>query len=172
MAVSSSASEKLTLRRRLSDWLSGKRSRALHFEALEHPPEEMREKVLRGLKTYNDQFLTSKDRVPVGVFVRDDAGRIRGGATGQIAWDWLHVELLWVDDGLRNDGIGSRLLAQIERMALSRGVYRFRLSTASFQAREFYQKQGYEVFAILEDSPPGHTDYSMKKIIDLSGGEN
>ncbi|MEO1034425.1 MAG: GNAT family N-acetyltransferase [Pseudomonadota bacterium] len=165
-------SEKLSLKRRLSDWLGGKRARTLHFEAMEHPPSDMTEKVLRGLMTYNNQFLDSKLRVPVGVYVRDDAGRIRGGATGQIAWDWLHVELLWVDDELRSEGIGSRLLAQIERMALSRGVHRFRLSTASFQAREFYQKQGYEVFAVLEDSPPGHTDYSMKKIIDLSGGES
>lgn len=164
--------QKLSLKRRLSDWLSGKRAQTLHFEAMEHPPPDLREKVLRGLTSYNDQFLESKLRVPVGVFVRDDAGRIRGGATGQIAWDWLHVELLWVDDDLRGDGIGARLLAQIERLALSHGVYRFRLSTASFQAREFYQKQGYEVFAVLEDSPPGHSDFSMKKIIDLTGGDD
>ncbi len=161
----------LQLKRRLSDWLTGKRAKTLHFEAMEHPPEEIRDQVHRAMVAYNDQFLPSSLRVPVGVFVRDDTGRIRGGACGQIGWDWLHTDLLWVDEALRGEGIGSRLLAQIERMALRKGVYRFQLSTTSFQARDFYLRNGYEVFATLEDHPPGHTDYYLKKVIDLSGGE-
>lgn len=161
----------LKLRRRLSDWLSGKRAKTLHFEALENPAAEDVLKVRTSLQAYNDTYLEAPLRLPLGVFVRDDVGRLQGGATGSITWDWLHIELLWVDESLRTDGIGSRLLAQLERLALARGVFRFRVSTASFQALEFYQKNGYEIFAELSDCPPGHTDYSLRKVIDLSGGE-
>ncbi len=161
----------LQLRRRLSDWLNGKRAKTLHFEAIENPPPELRDQVQRSLVSFNDQHLPSTLRLPVGVFVRDDAGRLRAGACGYICWDWLETELLWVDDSLRADGIGSRLLAQLERMALSKGVYRFKVLTASFQALDFYKKNGYEVYATLEDCPPGHTEYSLRKVIDLSGSE-
>jgi len=39
------------------------------------------------------------------------------------------------------------------------------LETASFQAREFYEKQGYEVFGELDDFPKGHTMFYMKKVL-------
>jgi len=37
------------------------------------------------------------------------------------------------------------------------------LETASFEARPFYEKLGYEVFAALEDYPPGHTKFYLRK---------
>jgi hypothetical protein len=37
------------------------------------------------------------------------------------------------------------------------------LSTFSFQARPFYEKLGYEVFATLEDCPVGHCEYFLRK---------
>lgn len=162
---------KLTLKRRMSDWLRGTRASALHFEAMENPPEESCQAVYRGLVAYNQQFIGVMDHTPVGSFVRDDTGRIRGGATGKIGWGWLTLDLLWIDENLRGTGVGSRLLAQIERLALKRGIYRFKVSTASFQALDFYKTNGYELYATLEDHPPGHTDYSLKKVIDLAGGD-
>jgi hypothetical protein len=37
------------------------------------------------------------------------------------------------------------------------------LSTFGFQARPFYEKMGYEVFATLEDCPVGHCEYFLRK---------
>ena len=31
--------------------------------------------------------------------------------------------------------------------------------------KEFYEKQGYEVFGVLEDCPKGHCRYYLKKVI-------
>ena len=39
------------------------------------------------------------------------------------------------------------------------------LDPFDFQAKEFYEKNGFEVFGILENCPPGHTRYYMKKEI-------
>jgi hypothetical protein len=37
------------------------------------------------------------------------------------------------------------------------------LETLSFQARGFYERYGYSVFGELDDFPPGHRKYFLKK---------
>ena len=160
----------MSLKRRLSDWLSGGRTSKLQVEAVENPPDDACAAVRRGLVEYNEQFTGKVPQTPVGVFVRDEAGRVRGGATGYLGWGWLYTERIWVEESLRSKGIGSKIMAHLERLALTQGIYRFQTATTSFQALEFFEKNGYEVFATLKDYPPGHTDYSLKKVIDLTGG--
>lgn len=164
--------ERVTLRRRLSDWLRRPGSKsALRYEAGPEPDPAAVEAVRRGLVAYNEQFTGEIPQTSVAAFVRDNTGRVRGGATGYIGWGWLYVERLWVDEALRGNGVGRELMARIERLALAEGITRFQLGTTSFQALEFYQGIGYEVFAELHDHPPGFTDYFLKKTIDLSGAE-
>jgi hypothetical protein len=38
--------------------------------------------------------------------------------------------------------------------------------TFSFQALDFYKKHGYVVFAKLNDIPPGHSRYYLKKLLE------
>lgn len=163
--------ENLSLKRRLSDWLGGDKSSKLKIDALENPLHEDCEAIRRGLVVYNEQFTGAAPQTPVGVFLRDETARIRGGATGYLGWGWLYTERVWVEESLRGKGLGSKIMAHLERLALSQGIYRFQTATTSFQALDFFRKNGYDVFAELEDYPPGHTDYSLKKVIDLSGGD-
>ncbi len=162
----------LTLKRRLSDWLVRRRRRSdLVFEAVEDPDASAVEAVRRGLAAWNDSQIGPTAHVPVGVFVRDPTGRVRGGATGHVGWGWLYVERLWVDEEFRGRHVGTELMMRLERLALDRDVNRFQVGTTSFQALGFYEKMGYEVFAELADHPPGHTDYFLKKYVALSGEE-
>jgi hypothetical protein len=50
-----------------------------------------------------------------------------------------------------------------EQEGLTRGCQSVFLDTHDFQALPFYQKLGYEIFGELEDFPPGHTRYYLKK---------
>ena len=50
-----------------------------------------------------------------------------------------------------------------EACALGRGCFAAALDTHSYEALGFYQKRGYEVFGALEDCPPGHTKYFLRK---------
>lgn len=162
---------KVTLRRRLSDWFRRDNGQLrLIYQAGLQPLEEEVEAVRRGLTAYNEQFTANSDRVPVGCFARDETGRVIAGAHGIIGWGWLYTERLWVDEPLRGRGVGTEVLARLERAALAQGVHRFHVSTTSFQALDFYIRQGYEVYAQLEDNPPGYTDYYLKKLIDLEPG--
>jgi hypothetical protein len=51
----------------------------------------------------------------------------------------------------------------IEGAAEERGCERAHLDTFSYQARPFYEKLGYRVFGELEDYPPGHTRFFLRK---------
>ena len=102
---------------------------------------------------------------PLGVFMRDERGRLVGGVWGHVNWNWLSVNLVWLSEELRGAGHGRRLMAALEVAARERGCAYAHLDTFSYQARPFYERLGYEVFAALEDYPPGHRRYFMKKTL-------
>ena len=78
-------------------------------------------------------------------------------------WDWLYVDLLWVKDKLRGRGFGHRLLTLAEDEARQRGAKNAYLDTFSFQAPDFYERHGYQVFGELPEFPPGHRRLFLTK---------
>ncbi|MFJ3232494.1 GNAT family N-acetyltransferase [Streptomyces sp. NPDC086787] len=113
---------------------------------------------LRGTPGERDQ--------PLHVWALDEAGRLAGGLVGHTWATWLHVTYLWVDTPHRGSGLGSRLLAEAERLAREeRDCRTARLETWDFQAPDFYRKQGYDVVCVIPDYPPGVTEYTLTKRI-------
>lgn len=92
-----------------------------------------------------------------------ESGEIIGGLWGSTAYGYLHVDMLIVPEALRSRGFGTRLMRQAEQEAVERGCRGAYLETFDFQAREFYEKLGYSVFGQLNDTPPGHSRFFLKK---------
>jgi GNAT superfamily N-acetyltransferase len=103
---------------------------------------------------------------PLTVALRDDDGRIVGGAVGETNWGWLHVRALGVADDLRGLGWGARLMREMERLARERGCHHAWVDTFSFQARPFYERLGYTVIGTLPDYPFGQERYFLSKVLD------
>lgn len=102
--------------------------------------------------------------VPVEVYVHGPKGDLVGGLTGNTWASWLHVDLLWVADGLRGTGLGGRILGLAEEIARDeRGCRHARLETWTFQAPGFYEKQGYREVGRVEDHPPGAAELILVK---------
>ena len=99
----------------------------------------------------------------VAAFIRDDLGNILAGIYGFCWGNCLRIETLWVREDQRGRNYGTRLLQAAEAEGKTRGCKLAFLETHSFQAPEFYQKQGYEVFGVLEDYPAGHQQIFFKK---------
>ena len=70
---------------------------------------------------------------------------------------------LWIREDLRGCGYGHRLLTLLEDAARQHGAKNAYLDTFSFQAPDFYQKHGYQVFGTLKDFPVGHKRYYLRK---------
>lgn len=128
------------------------------------PPQDEELDALRiGLSGYNTAQAGTHLRERIASFIKDAQGKVLGGIVADIKWGWLHVDWLWIDEGIRKDGWGARLLATMEQYASDQGITNVHLETTSFQALPFYQKQGYTVFGELPDMPPGHITYFLKK---------
>lgn len=127
----------------------------LTFDITDAPTPQDRAVVQRGIDEGN-AARHGDDFRELSIFLRDAAGAIRAGLVGDTRWGWLHVSLLWVDEGLQGQGWGSRLLADAEREAVARGCRGVFLDTLSTQAPDFYRQRGYRVVGAVEGFPPGH----------------
>ena len=104
----------------------------------------------------------------LAVLVRDEKRQTIGGAIGfTTPYGWAMIDLLWLPEGLRREGLGRQVMLAAEHEAMARNCIGIRLDTFSFQARGFYEKLGYTVFGTLPDYPPGHTRYWLAKRLDI-----
>jgi GNAT superfamily N-acetyltransferase len=115
-----------------------------------------RSPVMRALRGEHDK------EIPLDLYVFDGEELV-AGLTGDTWASWLAIENLWVHADRRGSGLGSQLLAEAERRARERGCLGARLETWEFQARPFYERHGYTVYGVLEDYPPGATEYHLAK---------
>jgi GNAT superfamily N-acetyltransferase len=130
----------------------------------------LRDQIRAGLLAFNQArssafagfTVTDLGEQPLDALAFDDTGRLVGGLLGQTRWDWLEIEALWVAESHRRTGIGQRLLREAEEAARARGCRHAYLRTYSFQARAFYERQGYRTVGELDGWPPGHRSYWMR----------
>lgn len=80
-------------------------------------------------------------------------------------WARMFLEDLWVDERYRRHGIGSMIIRELDRIAREKGCRVVTLGTASYMARPFYEKHGYEVFTSMK-AANGYIDYSMVKYLE------
>lgn len=92
-----------------------------------------------------------------------DKDELIGGASGWIQYQWYFLDQLWINEKYRKHQIGSSIIKKIENVAKENKCIGIRTETWSFQARGFYEKNGFEVFAELNDCPPGAIEYFLKK---------
>jgi GNAT superfamily N-acetyltransferase len=98
--------------------------------------------------------------------LKDDDGQVIAGVNATLyCWNILYVDILYVDDAHRGKGYGKRLMDAAEAKAKRLGGYMAHLDTFDWQAKDFYERQSYVVFGVLENCPPGHNRYYMKKVL-------
>jgi ribosomal protein S18 acetylase RimI-like enzyme len=100
---------------------------------------------------------------PVNYFLKNQRGEVMGGLLGAIWGGWLHITYLWVDEAVRGRDFATKMMDQAEAYARERHCHSIMLDTHSFQARPFYEKRGFEVFGTLDDWPPGHKKFFLRK---------
>ena len=95
---------------------------------------------------------------------REEEGNLIALLHAQQVLENIHIKALVVDKEHQKKGLGASLLAELEEKAAETGVTSITLSTKSYQAKDFYIKQGYEIYASLSDVPQkGITKYHFIK---------
>jgi GNAT superfamily N-acetyltransferase len=76
---------------------------------------------------------------------------------------------LFVEKKYRSQGIGSKLLKSLEEKILGLGIHMIWTWTAGYEGPEFYKKQGYHIFAEMEDwYSSGESRVGLMKEIEAS----
>jgi ribosomal protein S18 acetylase RimI-like enzyme len=135
----------------------------------EQPSPEDRAFLAEQINAFNLARTGFRDFRPLGFVFRGGPGDVV--VAGIEGWSWggaCEIRSLWVDESLRGQGLGTKLLALAEQEAARRGCGVVVLDTHSFQAPGFYQKQGYALVGAVEGYPRGHQKCFLFK--HLGGG--
>lgn len=104
------------------------------------------------------------DFVNIDKKIVDEKNNIIAGCLAKMyCWRVIYIDILWVDEKYRENRLGTKLLKEIERIATEENCSLIHLDTFDFQAKNFYIKQGYEIFGVLDDCPKNHCRYYLKK---------
>ena len=136
---------------------------------IEKSTSEEADLVDQGIIEYNLSkvpFTQEPSFISINRVIKDTNGEIVAGINSVLyCWKCLYIDILWVKEEFRHDGYGSALLDEVEKIAKEKGCKLVHLDTFDFQAKDFYQKQGYEIFGVLDNCPEEHERYFMKKNI-------
>ncbi|WP_239005230.1 N-acetyltransferase [Legionella sp. MW5194] len=82
---------------------------------------------------------------PFAFFLRDENGTICGGCHGSMYYGCLYIDLLWIDEDLRNKKWGTQLMQSAEELGKAQGCLFSTVNTMDWEALGFYQKLGYDI---------------------------
>ncbi|WP_417900211.1 GNAT family N-acetyltransferase [Bacillus haimaensis] len=101
----------------------------------------------------------------INLYLMDEDDNVRGGLLGEVCWNWLEIHILMIDEDLRKDGYGSKLMQQAEEIAVENKCDFIKVDTLSFQALDFYKRHGYEVYGVLDQVGRDHEHYFLRKVL-------
>ena len=104
----------------------------------------------------------------INLFLKDEDGNIRGGILSEVCWNWLEIHVFVIDEDIRKSGFGTKLLVEIEKLAVERGCDFIKVDTLSFQALDFYEKKGYKVYGSIDNVGRDYKHYYLKKDLVIS----
>ena len=91
------------------------------------------------------------DAFPVDISMDDVEGDVMAGISAVIFQDVLVIDMLWVQEKLRHEGIGRRLVQMAEDVARKRGSIRARVRTTNIVP--FFVDLGYSITGTVQDVP-------------------
>lgn len=135
------------------------------FEIFDVVPEAEEAALSNALIAHNVEMLGASDRRTLYIPLKNADGAVDGGLVGVTARGWLHVDILFVPERLRGQGLATTLLQAAEDEARKRGCKGALIDTANPVARRIYARQGYDVCGTLENYGDGHSITWMKKML-------
>lgn len=139
------------------------------------PTENDLEEIKTALRNFNRNFVPQSKFRALGIFVEDEQGNKQAGIVAETVGKWMYIQMLWVDESLRGQDVGTQLITEAEEEAKARGCRYSLVDTFSFQARPFYERMGYHMKMALEDyiadtrapddAPSTHTRFFLTKTL-------
>lgn len=132
-------------------------------EIVEHPRDVDNGVISDGLNGFNRDFVGQDNYLPISIFVRDEKWQVIGGAICNTYWNVFSINLLWLPDAARHQGLGSRIMELAEEAARKHRCEFMTVDTMSFQAPDFYPRHGFVLWGTLPGYPEGAKRFFFHK---------
>ncbi len=136
--------------------------------------KDYQEIIQEGIKEFNNQKHPENDifkiyrekgyNAPFGFYALLEK-QIVGGIIARKKMQWLDIDILFVNQSFRNHKIGSYLMNKAVEYCKKEELIGLHLYTLDFQAKGFYEKQGFKLIAEIDNWPEGITRYEFIKYI-------
>jgi ribosomal protein S18 acetylase RimI-like enzyme len=117
------------------------------FTTIEGEPESKdKEVMVAGMLTYHESKGHPREVKSFSILIKDPLGKLVGCAMASVLWNGMEITSLWVDEAMRGQGLGQKLMESLEVEGKKRGCSFAYTNTFTWQAPEFYEKLGYTLY--------------------------
>ncbi|KTD46196.1 GNAT family N-acetyltransferase [Legionella quateirensis] len=121
--------------------------------------------IKKGIIDFNSPYFGSKPSQPFNIYIIDSRSDVIAGLTGFYKGKYARVDLFWVHEHFRNQGLGKKLFFKLEQFSKMKGCLYIQLDTFDFQARPFYEKLGFECVGTISKWVDDRDCHFMRKIL-------
>ena len=133
------------------------------FEYQDEPIPEDEQVLFDGLNNEVAQKKNVDPIKPIRIYIKDAQGMVLGGASGVSFYGSLYIDMLWLKENMRHQGLGKKLLMEAERIGRERNCTFATLNTMDWEALRFYQKLGYAIEFVREGYDKESKMYMLRK---------
>lgn len=126
---------------------------------------EINSVIKKGIIDYNSPFFGSNPSQPFTIYIKNLKSEVIAGLTGFYKGKYARVDLFWVQNELRHQGLGKKLILKLEEFIKTKGCCYIQLDTFDFQARPFYEKLGFECIGTISSWVEDRDCHFMRKTI-------
>lgn len=112
------------------------------------------------LRNYNRNYMSELNDYSFHI---EEDNKIIAGIVANSTYKTLEIEYLFVDEKYRHQGLGSMLLKHVEDIAKQNKLEKILVNTYSFQAPQFYIKNGYNQLFKIDNCFNGYDQYYFFK---------
>ena len=123
------------------------------------------EVIQNGLDAYSEAYEQGCENVVFNKKLVDQDGRFAAGVIADVdKGESCSVDALFVEEPLRNRGLGTFLMKEVEKTARENGASMV-ITNAGDWNLDFFKKNGYLLRGELKDVPKGHDCYELYKML-------
>lgn len=130
------------------------------------PKAEDKKVMVDGMLAHHSSKGHPRKTETYSITLKDKNNVVKGMVIVSFLWNGMHIDSLWVDETIRSQKWGSKLMKIVEEEAIKRGCTIAYTDTFTWQAPKFYEKLGYKLYGKLEDFPKGNSLGYYVKILE------
>jgi len=132
----------------------------------DEPSPEDKKVMVDGMLSYHTSKGHPRKTDSYSILLKDKNNKVLGMIIVSFLWNGMRIDSLWIDEVMRNQKWGNKLVRMAETEGVKRGCSFAYTDTFTWQAPTFYEKLGYELYGKLDDFPKGSSlNYYRKNLV-------